>query len=559
MPVTRRQAKQEQDQPFPPPSAHDLPCPPNPTKKKAKKKKAKKKAVNDPPNVPSSSHLQQPSQPSQIPPPPRASLEELARLYQHPSDDARRAANALKQSEEAQASKVFGPPRPSRCTPSQRKRWRQIFASELEGNTEHYATLIEVANSFADTALCSLVQSRIHTHPDLPPPMPHQSIISWLFDLIRTHSGIPARLLGAIKTRNKRREGNQIERRNVGVSYRVFKTPTSYAQFHATVVRLWLSALPKGSEYPPRAHWVAESQEVYDMCLPFLENQRLADSRGRRYPHPPRRVGSPPVTNELVGSVVRNFSKSESLLEWVCSIVQEGVDTRKSVRLEDSGSLVLIGFTAGARSRPLFGLARNLLRKSTDTTDADIRNAAASAYFWKHRCDFPRLDPNWPYSNALSGDINLPSFAGDSLTFSDIEFGPGCMVFAQRYARPMHYEFQPHDWSVMWTTLRDGTNPGGNNFFMANYGVCVKQAADTSITWKPKQYHTSGLGTWDPHNSWARGDDPVMNQQNMAYVTSNRVEGVWVRWADENIPAHLRFAGAMSDLEEAWESEALTN
>ncbi|KAH6905424.1 hypothetical protein BKA70DRAFT_1431051 [Coprinopsis sp. MPI-PUGE-AT-0042] len=158
------------------------------------------------------------------------------------------------------------------------------------------------------------------------------------------------------------------------------------------------------------------------MCLPFLKSQRLADSHGCCYPIHlvewdrlqfviPEGLTClifDKVTNELVGSVACNFSKAESLLEWVCSIVQEGVDTRKSVWLEDSGSLVLIGFTAG--------------------------------------------------------NISLPSFTGESLTFSDIEFGLGCMVFAQQYARPMHYEFQPHDWSVMWTTLHDGTNPGGNNF-----------------------------------------------------------------------------------------------
>ncbi|KAH6880261.1 hypothetical protein BKA70DRAFT_1126592, partial [Coprinopsis sp. MPI-PUGE-AT-0042] len=108
---------------------------------------------------------------------------------------------------------------------------------------------------------------------------------------------------------------------------------------------------------------------------------------------------------------------------------------------------------------------------------------------------------------------------------------------------------QPHIWSVLWTTLREGTNPSGNNFFLSNYGICIKQATDTSIVWKPSQYHTSSIGSWDPKNSWARGDDPVMNQQGIAFITSNRVPGVWLRWADENVPAQERFERAMAELE----------
>jgi hypothetical protein len=121
--------------------------------------------------------------------------------------------------------------------------------------------------------------------------------------------------------------------------------------------------------------------------------------------------------------------------------------------LEDSGSIVLIGFSAGARSRPLFGLARNLLRKSTDTSAADVNNTAASAYFWQHvqmlhpqevsesiqafhtKYSFPWLDPKWPYSREISSDLDLPSFNGHLLTFHNVEHGPGCMVFVQRYAR----------------------------------------------------------------------------------------------------------------------------
>jgi hypothetical protein len=125
--------------------------------------------------------------------------------------------------------------------------------------------------------------------------------------------------------------------------------------------------------------------------------------------------------------------------------------------------------------------------------------------------------------------------------------------------RPGHYEMQPHDWSAQWTVLREGLKPGGNHFYISNYGLCIRQEADTSIAWKPAHYHTSSLGTWDPHNSWTRGDDPTMNQRGVAFVTSPRVASVWTRWADENIPPEDRFAGAIAELEAIWEGEYHTD
>ncbi|KAH6896332.1 hypothetical protein BKA70DRAFT_1072892, partial [Coprinopsis sp. MPI-PUGE-AT-0042] len=60
-------------------------------------------------------------------------------------------------------------------------------------------------------------------------------------------------------------------------------------------------------------------------------------------------------TDDIVLSVVRNFSNSPAMLSWVKGVVTEA--------REDSGQLIQIGWTAGARNKPIFGYARNLLRK----------------------------------------------------------------------------------------------------------------------------------------------------------------------------------------------------
>lgn len=161
----------------------------------------------------------------------------------------------------------------------------------------------------------------------------------------------------AVKERDHRKGQFRNSKRNTAANYRVFKTARAYAQFHFTILHLWLSALPPGKEYPPRAHWLVETQELYDLCLPFLENQKLADERRGRFPvHKVVQERMQMVipegvtcliydrdTNELVCSVVRNFSGSQPLLEWVSSVVGEGVDTRKSVRVRyrANSSLVL--------------------------------------------------------------------------------------------------------------------------------------------------------------------------------------------------------------------------
>jgi hypothetical protein len=495
---TRNQTRREAQVTLPPPlpdhpALPSLPPPPPPPPSspatRQNRKRSKGKSLGTPLDDATSSSSTLALSLAAIPPPsapPRASIEALKQLFTPPPFKALRAAASVRQTQvNRDVAAAMGPPRATVCNSWQHKRWYKIFQAALQQNAESYATLIQSANPFADMALRNLVQGIIAEHPHLPPPAPADGFISWLLSAIVNIKSLPTCLRDSMRERNQRKATFRKQKQKTAKNYRVFKTCHAYAQFHFTILHLWLSALPVGQEYPPRAHWLVETQELYDMCVPFFENQRLADERRGRFPVHRVIQGKMQMvipegvncliydreTNQLVCSVVRNFSRSKALLDWVSAVVGEGVDTRKSVRvcgcltpsfccfadwgsqLEDSGSIVLIGFSAGARSRPLFGLARNLLRKSTDTSAADVNNAAASAYFWMHvkmlhprevsesiegfhqEFSFPWLDPKWPYSQEISGDINLPSFQGHLLTFQDIEHGPGCMVYVQRYSR----------------------------------------------------------------------------------------------------------------------------
>ncbi|KAH6883659.1 hypothetical protein BKA70DRAFT_1471172 [Coprinopsis sp. MPI-PUGE-AT-0042] len=524
----------------------------------------------------SASVLQQslpPSSPSSLapsllvppsPPPARPDLQSLEALYPHSTREGRQQTTAAEQARVHRA--IYGPAPLTKCTNKQRREWKRLVVAELQAHPYEFARWIGSGDPTGDSGVAGLLQPLFDSLPGVLPPVKRSDCVSWLLDIIDGHPSLHSALHDANKERRRRRELMQRYKRFAGAAYVVFKTPQAYAQHHITVLRLFVSALPQGHQYPPLGHWVAETRAIFDQCHPFLRGQRLADARGNRYPvhllEAGRLVHTIPEnltcliydanTKQLIASVVRNFSQSPTLLEWVGETIQEAVDTRKSVRTLE----VLC---------------------SLDTSAADIRNAAASAFFWKHvqmlhplevandiesfyrKYDIPRLDSNWPESNALRGVVVLPSLDGGELEFRDIEFGPGCLVMSQRYSRPVHFEFQPHQWAVSWTTLRSGTNVSGNNFFLANYGIRINQATDTSIAWRPSQCHTSSLGSWDPVIAWARGDDPTFNQQGMAFVTSNRIAPVYAMFAAMmGLTGQERVEGAIADLEGDWANPETT-
>jgi hypothetical protein len=66
-------------------------------------------------------------------------------------------------------------------------------------------------------------------------------------------------------------------------------------------------------------------------------------------------------------------------------------------------------------------------------------------------------------------------------------------------------------------------------------------------------YHTTSLGSWDVSKIFGRNcpGDASLIQQGIAFVTSNRVEGVFRKWleADGSVPVADRYLGAASELE----------
>jgi hypothetical protein len=252
-----------------------------------------------------------------------------------------------------------------------------------------------------------------------------------------------------------------------------------------------------------------------------------------------------------------------------------------TAQLEDSGSLVVIGASAGSRKDGEFGPVSNHFDKSACTMDVDVQHISVAACasrliqvrhppqvhesiegFYQEQ-GLPHLTPEFPYPASEMGSIEIPHAQG-SVIITGVKYSPGSAIFTHQYsryaipslpwlaltsARHVHTDLQPHTWSAFWTTLREGLNPGGGHFYVANYGIRVESAQDTSVAWRPTMFHTTSLGSWLVENVFADLDDPSMTQQGIAFVSSSRIATMYKKWSAKlGISDEQRVRGLVADL-----------
>lgn len=98
-------------------------------------------------------------------------------------------------------------------------------------------------------------------------------------------------------------------------------------------------------------------------------------------------------------------------------------------------------------------------------------------------------------------------------------------------------EYQPHNWAINWTTLREGTDVQGGNFILASYGILVRLSANSAFAWKPRHWHATTLANFEPRNDKPQRDHPTFNQHSVAFVTSPRIGTVYQEWEAANVGA----------------------
>ncbi|KAF8326288.1 hypothetical protein F5887DRAFT_1084600 [Amanita rubescens] len=309
--------------------------------------------------------------------------------------------------------------------------------------------------------------------------------------------------------------------------------------------------------YPPMNHWVVESPEIGDMWYKHIYESPQPDDRLARHPFhyldpaklklivdPEKSVIiRDKRTKELALVVIRNACPDESAPIAIDAVVSDAVNLKKSIRLEDPGSIVQIGYSAGARHKPFFDWVRNITSKSTDTYDLNKRTSSAFAFFWNlcrawlpeeiitdidawlTRTQAPAMDATRQFdSHEGSYDLIVD---GIPFQFTDVCLAPPCGVMARNYARAIHREQQPHKYAISWTTSRNKGQEYGGAFYLAKYGIQVTAAANTFIAWKNHDAHGTGLQKINPGSVDDDEDPNSFCQAGLAFVTPNRLQKVW--------------------------------
>ncbi|KAJ3737247.1 hypothetical protein DFJ43DRAFT_987971 [Lentinula guzmanii] len=318
----------------------------------------------------------------------------------------------------------------------------------------------------------------------------------------------------------------------------------------------------KQSEPYPEVGWyIAESGDIYKTWDNWLRERKMPDSRVKRrlckkldesklqvnLPADKSAIFIDASTKKLVGYVFRDWCGDAELVHQVNEIVVDAVE--KSISKEDTGGLVLAGWSAGARSTGLFDWCNNLRKKNQSEDSAfalRLRQSSAFAIMW-NMClsglpdevlldyeDWRRRSLIYPMDPAVKfGEeerVITVKYRGEDLKFHNATMAPPCGVFAVNYSRYIHVENQPHRWGTAWTTFRDPTKKGGS-FFFSDYGIRVCPATDTLHGWEPARPHGTSLPNTGPD---PRCKYPDVVQSGLSIVTSPRIEAAFRRFCESS-------------------------
>ncbi|RPD56393.1 hypothetical protein L227DRAFT_508427, partial [Lentinus tigrinus ALCF2SS1-6] len=224
--------------------------------------------------------------------------------------------------------------------------------------------------------------------------------------------------------------------------------------------------------------------------------------------------------------------------------------------LEDPGKMIQTGYSAGARSKPVFNWVRNVISRQETSLEflasSDFRSSCLFALGWnicrsvlphdgvmKEWVEFldnnrlPRMDGGVGIQSSTG---NVTIHLGDTpVTFHNMELAPASGLLNQNYARGVHREQQPHPFAVQWILHRSHGEAAGGHFYIAEYGTVTVNAPDTLISWRPSQWHGTGLADYSPYT-----DDPDYKQYGISFVTPPRLAGVYKKYGQAFNALHVK-------------------
>ncbi|MCJ1250941.1 hypothetical protein MMC30_008170 [Trapelia coarctata] len=205
-------------------------------------------------------------------------------------------------------------------------------------------------------------------------------------------------------------------------------------------------------------------------------------------------------TGEIVGIVIRNFIGVPSVVARMDEAAKAHVLIGRNARRDDAGTMAQYGYTGGARRDRSFAwmvsahtLIFNIAAKKVPTPIIEGFKAASE--------EMPRIDWNMmgvPITSRVS-----TNYHGRNHDLTGLELGPASGVCAATYARRCHSEQAPPEcpWVMSFTRTCNHSGLGGD-FYFANIGIRVEQAANTLIVHDGTEFHGTMVHdvNWDPRN-----------------------------------------------------------
>jgi hypothetical protein len=220
--------------------------------------------------------------------------------------------------------------------------------------------------------------------------------------------------------------------------------------------------------------------------------------------------------DKIVTIVIRNFVMDNDCFkhieEWCADLILASLECRRAC-LRNFPLIAHAGVTTGARSCLLFGWARNLLAKYIGTDDTAIQERELSSLFGffyallRGHCPavaklyedtiaksdgLPRLDKH------NTSKFHLPCPDGPS--FHGYPMSPPEGYIATNFSRPIHTDrhWEGCPLAVYWNIRRRQAarltgKESGASFFIAEYGVRVINAENTSVIWDVSMNHGTGV------------------------------------------------------------------
>ncbi|KAH9911012.1 uncharacterized protein B0H18DRAFT_893745 [Fomitopsis serialis] len=422
------------------------------------------------------------------------------------------------------------------------------------------------------TALLEQLASRLPSPTYLPKDL-FSGFCTWANDPNRD---LPGALRTAIQARNRavqcRRTTIRLFVQALG-GIKPLDEPLKAYWLNKNANSVRVKALEASEVYPEFDTWVAESLQIRVCWTRAIEEGKQADRRHKRHPierEEAERLAYEVRENEnvvfrdidsgeIIMIVLRNFCRDALVVEGVNATMELALAMRKSVRLEDPGKIVNLGYTAGARNHPLFDWTKNLKSKKHDPDDLkDINFEISSVFalFWALlRVHLPqevlrgfedyladndmcRMDADEKRGNVEGeyvvheSSLEAPSSRHrlallDATTPGMFDCSSGLQFLTAR-CRAIHNEKQPQKWAFSWTTKRDPQMKRGGQFYLAKYGIKVRQAANTMVAWQPEHAHgTSLLPGGLPRRELRESSEAPILQAGLAFVTSTRLASTW--------------------------------